>query len=113
MREVLRWQNPACYLARSHPFSEMRSRLKFVITAIVLCHLFRGVPLVISQARPEAAPAQEPPTISAQSAGKIQISATAGEPLTIKADQLEEQGNVATLRGNVEAHFRDYILHAD
>lgn len=90
----------------------MQSRLQFVITATVLCHLFRGVPLVISQARPEAVLAQES-AIPAQGAGKIQISAAAGEPLTIKANQLEEQGNVATLRGDVEAHFRDYILHAD
>lgn len=91
----------------------MRSRLQFVITAIVLCHLFRGVPLVISEARPEAAPAQESTSVPGQSTGKIQVSAAEGEPLTIKANQLEEQGNVATLRGDVEAHFRDYILHAD
>src|SRR5690242_17203920 len=91
----------------------MRSRLQFVITAIVLCHLFRGVPLVISEARPEAAPAQESTPVSGLSTGKIQVSAAEGEPLTIKANQLEEQGNVTTHRGDVEAHFRDYILHAD
>jgi LPS-assembly protein len=91
----------------------MRSQLQFVITAIVLCHLFRGVPLVISQARPEATIAQQSATVPGESTGKIQVSAAEGEPLTIKANQLEEQGNVATLRGDVEAHFRDYILHAD
>jgi LPS-assembly protein len=45
--------------------------------------------------------------------GKVQISSSEGEPLTIKARQQEEQGNVITLRGDVEADFRDYTVRAD
>src|SRR5215472_15439620 len=90
----------------------MRPRLQFVITAIALCHLFRGVPLVISQAHPEAAASQQS-AAPGQISSKVQISATEGEPLSIKANQSEEQGGVYTLRGNVEIQFRDYTLRAD
>ena len=90
----------------------MRPRLQFVITAIALCHLFRGVPLVISQAHPEASASQQS-SAPGQISNKIQISATEGEPLSIKANQSEEQGGVYTLRGNVEIEFRDYTLRAD
>jgi LPS-assembly protein len=91
----------------------MRSRHQFVITAIALCHLFRAVPLVISQARPQELIAQTSASVPAQTNGKIQISATEGEPLTIKAKQQEQQGDLTTLRGDVEAEFRDYTVHAD
>src|SRR5215469_12960367 len=88
----------------------MRPRLQFVITAIALCHLFRGVPLVISQALPAS---QQSPALPGQTGSKVQISATEGELLSIKADQSEEQGGVYTLRGNVEIEFRGYTLRAD
>src|SRR5215472_17174788 len=90
----------------------MRPRLQFVITAIALCHLFRGVPLVISQAHPEGAASQQT-AAPGQISNKVQISASEGEPLSIKANQSEEQGGVYTLRGNVEIEFRDYTLRAD
>ncbi len=101
------FRNRACYLARS-PFYSMRSQLQFVITVAVLCHLLRAMPVVISQAHP-APPAQQE---EQQGPGKLQISAE-GEPLTITADRQEQQGNVASLQGNVEIHFRGYILRAD
>lgn len=91
----------------------MRSRLQFVITAIALCHLFRALPLVISQAHPELPLAQQSTTLPGQTSGKVQISSTEGEPLLIRARQQEEQGNIFTLRGDVEVQFRDYTLHAD
>jgi len=91
----------------------MRSQLKFVITAAVLCHLFQGVPLVISQARPETPSAQQAAPIPVQPGSKFHVSATEGEPLIIKANQQEEQGDVYTLRGDVEMEFRGYTLRAD
>lgn len=90
----------------------MRPQLKLVITAAVLCHLFPGAPLVISQARDDTPSAQQS-TSSPDTGGKLQVSATEGEPLTINADRQEEQGNISTLTGNVELHFRGYILAAD
>ena len=101
-------QKLACYLARS-PFLAMRPRLQLVITAVVVCHLFRGVPLVISQAHPENTSSQ----LSNQLTGKKQLSATEGEPVSISARQQEQQGEVFTLRGDVEIQFRGYTLRAD
>src|SRR5215469_6835929 len=91
----------------------MHPRLQFVITAVALCHLFRGVPLVISQAHPEATASQQSSTLPGQPGNKVQVSATEGEPLSIKANQSEEQGGTYTLRGNVEIQFRGYTLRAD
>lgn len=89
----------------------MRPRLQLVITAVVVCHLFRGVPLVISQAHPESGSSQENQVNSA--AGKKQLSATEGEPVSISAKQQEKQGEIYTLRGDVEIQFRGYTLRAD
>lgn len=89
----------------------MRPRLQFVITAVVVCHLFRGVPLVISQAHPQPSASQSTP-LPGQS-GKKQISATEGEPVSISAKQQEKQGEVFTLRGDVEIQFRGYTLRSD
>jgi LPS-assembly protein len=103
----------------------MRSRLTLVITVAVLCHLFTGAPLVISQAHPEErSPAGSPTTETPQKSdqqqpsqtqefGKIQISATEGEPLSIKAKEQEKRGDVFTLRGDVEVRYRGYVLKAD
>lgn len=90
----------------------MRSQLRFVITVALLCHLFRGLPLVISQAHPEA-PGQQAPSAEQQLLGKVQLSGSEGEPLTITADRQEQQGDLSTLQGNVEIHFRGYIVGAD
>ena len=43
----------------------------------------------------------------------MQLSSTEGEPLTIYANHQEQQGDLSTLKGNVEVHFRGYILQAD
>ena len=91
----------------------MRTRLQFVITTAVLCHLFQSAFLLISQARAETPFGQQSPSASEPSDSKMQMSTTEGEPLTIQADRTEQQGNVSTLDGNVEIHFRSYVLHAD
>jgi len=58
----------------------MRSRLKFVITAVFVCHLFVAPPLVISQARPSTpAPAQQP---APQEQGVCHLSLT--RPLAVE-----------------------------
>jgi len=69
-------------------------------------------PLVISQAHPQTAAAQESDSGLAAS-GKIQLSASEGEPVTISSRQQEKNGEVFTLRGEVEITFRGYVLHAD
>ena len=91
----------------------MRSQLKFVITAAALCHLFPSTPLVISQARPETPAAQQSSTTTGQLGDKLRISATEGEPLTIRAHEQEKKGEVFTLRGDVEVEYRGYTLRAD
>lgn len=91
----------------------MRPQLQFVITVAVLCHLFRGVPLVISQAHPEASTAQQTAPAPGTPGSKAQLSATEGEPLNISAREQEKQGDIYTLRGDVEIIFRGYTLRAD
>jgi LPS-assembly protein len=103
----------------------MRSPLQFVITAVIFCHLFQAPELVISQALPgrpadSGSQAQTETQTGGQNApasgpanGKQQFSWDQGEPLTLFADHQEEQGNVASLEGNAEIHFRGYILRGD
>ena len=62
----------------------MKSRYKFVITAALVCHLFLNAPLVISQAQPAGVPAKEQGEAKSQQGKKLPISATEGEPVTIK-----------------------------
>lgn len=87
----------------------MNSRYKFVITAALVCHLFLGAPLVISQAQAVGAQAQT----KVQTGKKLPISASDGEPVTIKAREQEKNGDVYTLRGEVEVEFRNSTLRAD
>src|SRR5437588_2966797 len=92
----------------------MQSRLQLVITAAWVCHLFMGAPLVISQARPATSAAQQTPAPAGNPVGgKVQVSATEGEPVSISAQQQEKKGEIYTLRGDVTINFRDYTLHAD
>lgn len=91
----------------------MKSLHKFVITATLVCHLFPGTPLVISQAQPAKVPAKQSGEAESQLGKKPPISATEGEPLTIKARDQEKAGDIYTLRGDVEIQFRTYTLRAD
>jgi LPS-assembly protein len=90
----------------------MQSRQHLVITAILLCHLFLAAPLVISQARATDTTGQTS-SENITATGKMQISASEGEPITISSQQQEKNGEVYTLRGEVEIKFRDYTLNAD
>lgn len=90
----------------------MKSRFHLVITAAVLCHLFPGASLVISQARPDPPGGQQAPQTPAQP-HRPRISGSEGEPVSISAQQQEKNKNVYTLRGEVKIDFQDYVLHAD
>ena len=71
----------------------MTSRRRFLITALLLCHLLVWHGLVTSQLRPaQAVPAEE---------------------VTIKAQEQEKIGDVYHLRGSVDIVYRDYDLRAD
>jgi LPS-assembly protein len=71
----------------------MTVRNRFLITALLLCHLLVWHCLVTSQLRP----AQPLPT----------------EEVTITADQQEKIGDTYHLRGHVHIHFRQFDIHAD
>jgi LPS-assembly protein len=91
----------------------MRCHLKFVITATLVCHLFPGIPLVISQALPQVPTTQKTASTPDQARTKFNFSATEGEPVSASFNELERVGDTYTLRGNVAITFRDYTLHAD
>lgn len=107
----------------------MRSQLKFVITTGLLCHLFLAAPLVTSQALPaqQAPPAAEqggnchllltrqPQTGGAAPGEKKapKISISEAQPVDIRAGQCEKNGDLYTLRGNVEIKFGDYTFHGE
>src|SRR5438552_1308418 len=91
----------------------MKSQHKFVITAALVCHLFLSAPLVISQAQPAGVPVKEQGEAKGQLGKKLPISATEGEPVTIKARAQEKAGDIYTLRGEVEIQFRNSTLRAD
>src|SRR2546421_6585747 len=90
----------------------MKSQHKFVITAALVCHLFLSAPLVISQAQPAGVPVKEQGEAKGQLGKKLPISATEGEPVTIKARAQEKAGDIYTLRGEVEIQFRNSTLRA-
>src|SRR5437870_1943953 len=70
----------------------MKSQHKFVITVALVCHLFLGAPLVISEAQPAGVPAEEQGEAKSQQGKKLPISAREGEPITIKAREQEKAG---------------------
>lgn len=71
----------------------MTVRNRFLITALLLCHLLVWPCLVTSQLRPS----QPVPT----------------EEVTIEADQQEKIGDTYHLRGHVHITFREFDIHAD
>jgi LptD protein len=120
----------------------MRSQLKVVITAGLLCHLFLTAPLVISQALPQSggspgagsshesachivltAPPvfQKPQTVSgsttqegqAEEPKKPKVPISEQEPVSINADECEKDGALYTLHGNVGVTFGDFTFHGD
>ena len=97
----------------------MTLRTRFLITALVLCHQVPAPALVTSQLlfhnRFKFPPAQEsdqkPATTN--TACSTQASEQSTDSTTICALEQEKDGDVYKLRGQVEIHYRTYVLHAD
>jgi len=133
--QALLLENRPCYLALA-TFDGMRSRLKFVITASLVCHLFMGTRPVTSQALPDpaAGAAQNvpptgkchvvltaPPTgarpgggeAAPQAPSKSKVPISTEQPIEITAQQCEQADKVYSLHGDVEIKFADYVFHGD
>jgi LPS-assembly protein len=106
----------------------MICRTRLLITAAVFCHLLLKPGLVTSQLlyRSElggsAGPRQETASPeSSRSASSATAPSLAGEgkagvaseEITIRAAQQEKDGPIFKLRGQVEIHYRSFILYAD
>jgi LPS-assembly protein len=100
----------------------MTSRTRFLITALFLCHQLPASAVVTSQLRSDSGSPK--PSVQQQdsSAGSGKAAATPcseqaaqqdSVSTTICADQQEKDGDIYKLHGNVEIHYRTYILRAD
>lgn len=100
----------------------MTLRTKFLITATFLCHQLLAPLLVTSQLR-SGNSRDAAHSTSAQDAGPkagsssppcaTQAASESAEQTTICALQQEKTGNLYQLHGDVEIHYRTYILRAD
>jgi LPS-assembly protein len=99
----------------------MTLRIRFLITALFLCHQLPASSLVTSQLLaqnsgqstdsaeqiPQPKP-ESPPTPCASQAANEDSDQT-----TICATSQERNGEIYKLHGNAEIHYRDYVLRAD
>jgi len=93
----------------------MITRSRIFITVAWLCHLLLVPGIVTSQTLPP-----DPAPVSASTASPLAPlnlpaapSSQTEEEVTIRAVQQEKDGDTYHLRGEVEIHYRTYILHAD
>ena len=93
---------------------------RFLITAVFLCHQVLATALVTSQLLSDSdeanAFAQESKQRGTSDTGVTcpgQTAQSDQDSATICAQQQEKIGNVYNLRGNVEIHYRTYVLRAD
>ncbi len=103
--------------------SPMKLRIRFLITALFLCHQLPARSLVTSQLLSEipqsgaANATQEKQESESEPAAETPCANRAVTQLNdgtlICALQQEKDGDVYKLRGDVEIHYRDYILRAD
>ncbi|HYM76598.1 MAG TPA: LPS assembly protein LptD [Candidatus Dormibacteraeota bacterium] len=95
----------------------MTLRTRFLITALFLCHQLPALALVTRQLPSEPTASTSSTEVQAEQTPNSPCSAQAAEQdsdsSTICALQQEKTGNVYTLRGNVEIHYRTYVLRAD
>ena len=99
----------------------MTLRTRFLITALFLCHQLLASALVTSQLLAHSDQAtgssvqheEKTSAASATTPCSTQAAAQDGDSATICATQQEKAGNVYKLQGNVEIHYRTYILRAD
>lgn len=80
----------------------MTTRTRFLITAVVVCHLLLAPRIVTSQLLPSTAAAKLPVT-----------SAKPAIPVTIRAEHQEKTGDVYKLNGNVEIDYGVYQFFGD
>jgi LPS-assembly protein len=93
---------------------------RFLITAVFLCHQVLAATLVTSQLLSNSAQTnafsqesnEQAPT-DKSAACPSQAAQSDRDSTTICAQQQEKIGDVYKLRGNVEIHYRTYILRAD
>jgi len=76
-------------------------RTRIIITALLACHLLLSPGVVTSQTPPPSAL----PAAPAQAAEEDEV--------TLRAVQQEKNGTLYKLRGEVEIHYRTYVLYAD
>jgi|SRR5579859_134907 len=96
----------------------MTLRTRFLITALLLCHQLPAPALVTSQLlfhRADFPAAQETVQRSAtnSTACSTQASQQSADSTTICALEQEKDGDVYKLRGQVEIHYRTFVLRAD
>ena len=100
----------------------MTLRTRFLITALVLCHQLPLPALVTSQLRSKATQENgsnshttEQSTSDAGGSTACSLHSTGEDPdsATVCAIRQEKLGNVYKLLGDVEIHYRDYVLRAD
>ena len=102
----------------------MKSRTRFLITAIFLCHQLLASAIVTSQllagesgqsALPDVAQEPQAPSFSAATVAPCTTRAATqlNDGTVICADQQEKDAATYELRGNAEIHYRTYILRAD
>ncbi len=93
----------------------MNIRSRIFITTAWVCHLLVASAIVTSQTLPPAAATVAVPG-SPSAGGPATASASqtqTEEEVTIRAVQQEKDGSIYHLRGEVEIHYRTYILRAD
>src|ERR1017187_4394154 len=93
----------------------MNIRSRIFITTAWVCHLLLASGIVTSQTLPPgAATVAVPGSPSAGGPATASASQTqTEEEVTIRAVQQEKDGSIYHLRGEVEIHYRTYILRAD
>jgi LPS-assembly protein len=103
----------------------MTLRIRFLITALFLCHQLLASALVTTQLPSE--PSDQSAVLSSpQTAQKMEIPASStstpcakhaatqdSDSATICSDQQEKIGDVYKLHGNAEIRYRTYVLRAD
>ncbi|MFZ0799655.1 MAG: LPS assembly protein LptD [Terriglobales bacterium] len=88
----------------------MITRSRIFITAALVCHLLLAPGIVTSQTLPAA----DTVSVSEQAAALPAAPARqTEEEVTIRAVHQEKDGSIYHLKGEVEIHYRTYILHAD
>ena len=86
----------------------MTSRIRILITALLVCHLLVAPRLVTSQFRPSP-----PPSTSQANAPAAAAPDTAEQEVTIEAREQEKAGDVFNLRGDVVITYNRLTLRAD